>query len=124
MREFYEIGSTKTAACQVKKYVEGTHVYQVWPVIQKGMQHSVIQTTFIQNIDLPFLCVFSDPQSEEIIVSFWAHGRNTRYTAVKSTQVRTFEEVKAYCDQFGMKMPVPQSEAECKELKKLADPRP
>ena len=50
-------------------------------------------------------------------------GRKS-YTAVKSKQVRTFDEVKAYCDQFGMKMPVPQSKDECKQLGKLADPKP
>ena len=46
------------------------------------------------------------------------------YTVVKSTQVRTFHEVKAYCDQFGMKMPVPQSKDECKALGKLAERTP
>ena len=50
-------------------------------------------------------------------------GRKS-YTVVKSKQVRTFDEVKAYCDQFGMKMPVPQSKDECKQLGKLADPKP
>ena len=68
--------------------------------------------------------LLSDPGSKEIFVSF-NNGRWTEsYTVVKSTQVRTFDEVKAYCDQFGMKMPVPKSKDECKQLGKLAEPTP
>ena len=65
-----------------------------------------------------------DPGSEEVHVSFWDGWGTTYYTAVKSKQVRTFDEVKAYCDQFGMRMPVPKSKNECKELGKLAERTP
>ena len=68
--------------------------------------------------------LLSDPGSEEIYLSFQNGWQTKSYTVVKSTQVRTFDEVKAYCDQFGMKMPVPQSKEECKELGKLAERTP
>ena len=70
------------------------------------------------------LTLLSDPGSQEITVSFKNGWQTKSYTVVKSKQVRTFDEVKAYCDQFGMKMPVPQSKDECKQLGKLAEPTP
>merc|ERR1712150_148723 len=100
LKTIYEIGSTKTASCPIRNFPQGQSLKQVWPVQKQ------------------------DPDSKTIDLEFWDNQRMKKITVVKSTQVRTFDEAKAYCDQFGMTLPVPQTKAECQEIGSLAEPRP
>ena len=116
--------STKSEAPK-QHHVNTKTFYRAPSLIKFGQFYEkVFHYLWFLNIKRLTYTLLPDPGSQDIPLSFKDGWQTKSYTVVKSTQVRTFDEVKAYCDQFGMKMPVPQSKDECKQLGKLADPKP